>query len=123
MRLDDKQKEITRQILEKARNDIAEIGKEAKEKILTVRNESNGRMKEILNPEQQKQFQKLLSDLEEKWQKARRFLQKRLSPQPPTPQETPAGKEQLPPLHPEALEDEGLPPVPGEEPPGPPEAF
>lgn len=106
LRLDDKQKEITRQILEKARNDIAEIGKEAKEKILAVRNESNDRMKEILNPEQQQQFQKLLSDLEGKGEKARKLLQKRFNREMPHQQE-----ENLPPPPPpEAPEDLPEPP-------------
>ncbi|OGX53592.1 MAG: hypothetical protein A2460_00600 [Omnitrophica WOR_2 bacterium RIFOXYC2_FULL_43_9] len=114
LRLDDKQKEVVKQIVEKTRNDIAEIGKEAHEKMLTVRNESNDRMREILNPQQQQQFQKMLSDLEEKGQKARRFLQRRLSPQPPAPGEAPEADEHLPP-----------PPPPGapEDFPEPPENF
>ena len=105
LRLDDKQKEITRQILEKARNDIAAIGKETQEKIMGVRNESNIRMQEILNPEQQKQFQKILSDLEEKGQKTRQFLQKKFGREIPPHQE------------------EGLPPPPPGAPEGTPEEL
>lgn len=100
LRLDEKQKEIVKQILEKARNDIAAIGKEAKEKILAARNESNAKMQEILNPEQQKQFQNILSDLEEKGQKTRKFLQKKLGKEMPHQQE-----EDLPPPPPAAPED------------------
>lgn len=113
LHLDEKQKTMAKEILENARGGIEAIGKETRERLLAVRNESNAKLQEILNPEQQKEFQKIIVDLEAHNQKARRFLQERFGRQPSAPGETPAGQEHLPPPPPPASpEDEELPPPP-----------
>ncbi len=101
LNLDEGQKQEFRAILEKAREDISSITRDSREKLLIIRKESDGRILEILTPQQQEKFKKIAADAQRNHPQAmRKFGQ---------------------------IPGDNLPPPPappeGEEPPAPPESF
>ena len=109
LNLNPQQEQEVKGALEKARQDILAVTKESRERLLIVRNESNDRIIEILAPEQQEKFKKIVTDAEKNHSKIMERLGKRLGAPPNAPGE--------------AAEDLPPPPPPGEEPPEPPETF
>ena len=110
LNLNPEQEQGVKNALEEARRDISAITKDSREKLLILRKESNDKIMEILAPEQQERFKKIIAEAERKHPQAMKKLGKRLGGLPGAPGEP--AKELPPP-----------PPPPGEEPPEPPETF
>lgn len=100
LNLDEGQKQEFKAILEKAREDISSITRDSREKLLIIRKESDGKILEILTPEQQEKFKKIAAEAQRNHPQAMRKFGQMPGGRPGEPGE------------PE-----------GEEPPAPPESF